>query len=173
MKKTCTLIINLLFVGVILAQEKLPNPKIGKNETEITSFIMTDYKLAYGGQFIYRLSVLRKLKTGAGILYGANYTSDAIGQSTHGYGAVFADILQFLGHRQKWSLGGQLGQGIYNDDYVKAGIYYSISGNYRAIVSKKLLFATSLFIGYRNFHNSYGYSVYNTVLVGLKAGIVF
>ena len=168
MKKICTLIINFLFAGVIVAQEKLPNPKIGKNETEVTSFIMADRDLAYGGQLVYRLSVLKKLKTGAGILYGANYATNAIERNTHGYGAVFADVLHFFGQRQKWSLGGQIGHGFYNHDYVKAGIYYSISGNYRAIVSKKVLFTTSLFIGNRNFD---GYSI--SYLAGLKAGIVF
>jgi hypothetical protein len=61
--------------------------------------------------------------------------------------------MQFLGRREKWSFGGQLGHGFYKDDYgLKAGIYYSISCNYRAILSERLLFTTSLSLGYRNFH---------------------
>ena len=73
MKKICTLIINLLFVGIIVAQEKLPNPKIGKNEMEVTTFIFADEKLVFGGEFVYRLSVKKKWKVGGGILYGADY----------------------------------------------------------------------------------------------------
>ncbi len=167
MEKICILLFSFSFSMVAFAQKKT-NSKIGKNETEITSFIMADDDLAYGVQLVYRFSVLKKLKTGAGIFYGANYNAHATGGDTHGYGAVFADVLQFLGQRQKWSIGGQIGHGFYNHDYIKAGIYYSISGNYRAIVSKKLLFTTSLFFGYRSID---GGNIYH--LVGLKAGLVF
>jgi hypothetical protein len=92
-----------------------------------------------------------------------------------GYGAVFADVLEFLDPRQKWSIGFQLGHGIYDDDYpyLDAGMYYSISSNYRAIVSNKLLINTSLLIGYRNFHYSDGPVKSNSAFVGLKTGIVF
>ena len=166
MKRICTLIINLLFVGVLFAQEKLPNPKIGKNEMEVSAFIFEDESLVFGGEFVYRLSVKKKWKVGAGVLYGADYeVFDAPG----GYGAAFTDIMLFSGHRQKWSYGGQVGYGIFHykqfgSEYLYDGLYYSISANYRAILSKKLLFNTSLFIG-----NRYYYSY----LAGLKAGIVF
>lgn len=178
MKKTCILIF-ILSITTFAFSQKNHNPKIGKKETEITSFIMADLDLAYGGQLVYRLYVIKKLKLGAGILYGANYEENGFDPGTFGYGAVFADVLQSLGNRQKWSFGGQIGHGIYNHDYrtynykIKAGIYYSISANYRAIVSKKLLINNSLFIGYRNFHDSRGYPENNTGLIGLKAGIVF
>jgi len=167
-EKICTLIINFLFAGIIVAQEKLPNPKIGKNEMEITSFILKDVTVTYGGQLVYRISAIKKLKIGGGILYGPY-------PSSNGYGALFADVLQFLGQRQKWSIGGQIGHGIYDNDYhyIDAGMYYSFSSNYRAIVSKKLLINTSLLIGYRNFHYSDGPVRDNTAFVGLKAGIVF
>jgi len=104
-------------------------------------------------------------------MYGATYdvTFD------HGYGAVFADAMQFLGRRKKWSFGGQIGHGFYNNDYgLKAGIYYSISCNYRAIISKKLLFTTSYSVGYRNFHTEEG-GVWpeNFGFMGLKFGVVF
>jgi hypothetical protein len=168
MKKICTLLINLFFVGVIFAQEKLPNPKIGKNEMEIAILIFEDVTVTYGGQLVYRISAIKKLKVGAGILYGSY-------PSSNGYGAIFADVLKFLGQRQKWSIGGQIGHGIYDNDYpyVDAGMYYSISSNYRAILSKKLLINTSFLIGYRNFHYSGGPVRSNTAFVGLKAGIVF
>jgi hypothetical protein len=178
MKKIYILLFSFSLAIAAFAQRKL-NPKIGKNETEIASFIMGDDYLAYGGQLVYRLPVMKKLKLGAGILYGANYEEFGFDPGTYGYGAVFADALLFLGHRQKWSFGAQIGHGIYNHDYhsydykIKAGGYYSIAANYRAIVSNKLLFTTSLFIGYRNFHDTSGYPENNTGLVGLKAGIVF
>jgi hypothetical protein len=168
MKRISTLIINLLFVGILLAQEKLPNPKIGKNEMEVTFLILDDVTVTYGGQLVYRIPATKKLKIGAGILYGTYHSSN-------GYGAVFADVLKFLGQRQKWSVGGQIGHGIYDNDYpyIDAGMYYSISSNYRAIVSKKLLINTSFLIGYRNFHYSDRTVRSNSAFIGLKAGIVF
>ncbi|HKC35176.1 MAG TPA: hypothetical protein VKB95_03905 [Chitinophagaceae bacterium] len=178
MKKTCILILILSITTFSFSQRK-SNPKIGKNETEIAAFIMGDYDLAYGGQLVYRLSVIKKLKLGAGILYGANYENGS-SPGIYGYGAVFADALYFVGHRQKWSFGGQIGHGFYNRDLppfskIKAGIYYNISANYRAIISNKLLFTTSLFIGYRNFHfeGLQGTSTNNTGFSGLKLGVVF
>jgi hypothetical protein len=166
MKKICTLIINLLFVGIIVAQEKLPNPKIGKNEMEVSAFIFSDESLVFGGEFVYRLSVKKKWKVGAGVLYGADYeVYDAPG----GYGAAFTDIMLFSGRRQKWSFGSQIGYGIFHyeqfgSEHLYDVLYYSISANYRAILSKKILFNTSLFIGDR---------YYYSYLVGFKAGIVF
>src|SRR5688500_3197133 len=136
MLKICFLFLGLCFAIPAFAQRKL-NPKIDNNETEIASFIMLDLDLAYGVQLVYRLFVIKKLKLGAGILYGANYEGIYFSHHTLGYGAVFADALQFLGHRQKWGVGGQVGHGIYNYDEVKAGVYFSISWNYRAIVSKR------------------------------------
>lgn len=179
MKKIGILLFSLLFTATIFSQKKLPNPKIGKNETEISSFIMADDYLAFGGQLVYRLSVIKKLKIGGGVLYGANYKGYAYDHNLYGYGAVFADALQFLGHREKWSFGGQLGHGIYNPDHgydteLKAGIYYSISCNYRAIVSKKILFTTSLLMGKRNFvYQSGGPAPGNSGFIGLKFGVVF
>ena len=176
MKQICTLLFYCSFAIVAFAQKK-SNLIIDKNETEITSFIIGDLDLLYGGQMVYRLHVQKKIKLGAGILYGANYDNSYYQPGTFGYGAVFADVLQFLGNRQKWGFGGQLGHGIYNRDYsnykIKAGIYFTISANYRAIVSKKILINTSLFTGYRNFHNTLGYRENNVVLLGIKAGIIF
>lgn len=177
MLKICILLFSFSCTIPAFAQRK-SNPKIGKNETEITSFIMGDDYLTYGGQLVYRLSVIKRLKIGAGILYGANsnYLASAVDRNILGYGAVFADALQFLGQRQKLGVGGQIGHGIYNDSYrkLKAGVYYSIFANYRAIVSKKVLITTSLFFGYRNFHfEGQQGSINNSALSGLKLGIVF
>ena len=121
---------------------------------------------------------IKKLKIGAGVLYGANYV-DSYDPEFYGYGAVFADALQFLGHREKWSFGAQVGHGIYNhelgyDVKLKAGMYSSISCNYRAIVSKKMLFTTSLVMGKRKFHyDQYPYIPGNSGFLGLKFGVVF
>lgn len=172
-QKAWLLLFSLLLIVTAFSQKR-SNPKIGKNEMEITSFILGDNYLAFGAEVVYRLPATNSLKVGAGALYGANYV-DGFENDLHGYGAFFADVMQFLGRRQKWSFGGQLGHGFYNDDYnLKAGIYYSISCNYRAIISKKMLFTTSLSLGYRNFH--YGEANYlpgNISFTGLKFGVVF
>jgi hypothetical protein len=177
MRKTNILLFSFLLTAIAFSQKKL-NPKIGKNETEISSFIMADDYLAFGVHLAYRVSVLKKLKIGGGALYGAN--DQDFESEFHGYGAVFADAMQFLGRREKWSFGGQIGHGIYNQEFssvsykLKAGLYSSISCNYRAIVSRKLLFNTSLFIGYRNFHytETLGLQPENSGLVGLRFGVV-
>jgi hypothetical protein len=178
MQKICILVFTAYFTLSASAQKK-SNPKVGKNEWEITSFILTDDYLAFGGQFVYRFSWKTNTKIGAGGLCAADYDDiDFINVSA--YGAAFADIMQFIGHRQKWSFGGQIGHGFSNREIfgtrLKAGIYYSISGNFRAIVSKRLLFTTSLFIGYRNFHYKSGTTSFlenNPGLSGLRVGIVF
>ena len=179
MKKIFFLIFSFSLTITAFAQKKL-NSRIRNNETEIVSFIMGDLDLAYGLQLVYRLHIVKNFKIGPGALYGANYEKNVFGSSTFGYGAVFADALQLLGKRQKWGVGGQLGKGLYNRDIatdkIKAGIYYSVLLNYRATISKKLLFTTSLFIGHRNFHyekTGYSTSTNNTARAGLKFGIIF
>jgi hypothetical protein len=176
MRKTCLLLFGISLTTLAFSQKK-SNPKIGKNETDISSFIMADNDLVFGAQVAYRVSVTENLKIGAGILYGANYEGGE--GRPFGYGAVFADAMQFLGRRQKWSFGGQIGQGIYNHDYgydiaLKAGVYYSISCSYRAMVSKRVLFTTSLGMGKRNFHyKDIEYLQGNPGFMGLRFGIVF
>jgi hypothetical protein len=177
MKKICILIISLLFGGIIVAQEKLPNPKIGKNEMEVSAFIFEDESLVFGGEFVYRVSVKKKWKVGGGILYGADYAvlAPANTKDVDGYGAAFTDIMLFSGRREKWCFGSQIGYGISNDatrtTYAKktfGGIYYSISASYRGIISKKLLLTNSFFIGHRT-HNSANLASF----VGFKTGVVF
>lgn len=179
LKISIPVIIGLLFTSIASAQRK-PNPKIGKNEIEINSFVLADQGLAWGGQLVYRFSWRKKLKLGAGGLYGANYDDILFIEDGLGYGAAFADIMQFIGIRQKWSFGGQIGHGFYKKDLawndpIVAGIYYSISCNYRTIVSKKHLMTTALMIGYRNFHfkNSQTPLFENIWFLGIKTGIVF
>jgi hypothetical protein len=173
LRKTILRLLGISFTAVAFSQKK-SNPKIGKNETDVSSFILADNYLAFGGQVVYRWSVSRDLKIGGGGLYGANL-EDTYESDFYGYGAVFADVMQFLGHREKWSFDGQLGHGIYNNYYgLKAGIYYSISCIYRAIVSKKMLLATSLVIGERNFHSEYGRLAEGSPgFMGLRFGVVF
>jgi hypothetical protein len=173
MRLTGILLFSFL-LSITAFSQKRSNPKIGKNETEVTSFILGDNYLAFGAQVVYRLPASTSLKVGVGAMYGANY-ADTYESDFYGYGAWFADVMQFLGHRQKWSFGGQLGHGFYNDDYnLRAGLYYSISCNYRGIVSKKLLFTTSLSLGYRNFHYAEAsYWPSNVGFIGLKFGVVF
>jgi len=178
MQKIVPLIAGLFSALSVFSQKKLPNPTIGKNEIEISSFMLSDNKLAFGGEFIYRLSLKGKLKIGAGGLYGPDFQNDFSSEYLSGYGAAFADVVLFTGRREKWSFGGQLGQGIHHsyhgyDAGLKAGIYYSLSCNYRAIVSKKLLFNTSLITGRRNFHFEGGWTPGNSGFIGLRFGIVF
>lgn len=145
----------------------------------VSPFIFVDDRLVFGGEFVYRVSVKKKSKIGAGILYGADYAVLALPniKDIDGYGAGFTDIMLFSGHREKWCFGSQIGYGIYNDDKrtyysnkTLGGIYYSISANYRAILSKKLLFTNSLFIGHRTLY-SYGTNL--AFFVGFKTGFVF
>jgi hypothetical protein len=168
----------LFFVASSFAQKKL-NPKIDKSETEVALFIIGEFAPTIGIQGAYRLPVIKKTKIGAGILYGANIEGGYGDREAFGYGAVFADVLQLLGKRQKWGIEGQIGKGIYNRDVgidkIKGGIYYSVLFSYRAILTKKLI-AISLFIGHRSFHyDKSGYSTSSDypVLTGLKLGIVF
>ena len=63
-QKICILLFSLLFSATIFSQKR-SNPKIGKDETEVSSFILADDYLAFGGQFVYRLYVTKKLKTAA------------------------------------------------------------------------------------------------------------
>jgi len=177
MRKATTLLLSILFTAIAFSQKR-SNPKISKNETEISSFILGDEYLAFGGEFVYRVYVIKKLKIGAGVLYGANYV-ESYEPEFYGYGALFADVTQFVGHREKWSFGGQIGHGIYNPNHgvytqLRAGPYWSLSCNYRAIVSKRLLFNTSLIIGKRNLHSEYSPHVSaNSGFTGLKFGVVF
>lgn len=177
---------NILFIAILLlvfsasAQKKL-NPLIGKKEIETSFLSIVDDHLFFGGQLTYRLPLKKSLKIGIGGLYGIDYDDPGYLDNPFGYGAVFADMVKFVGVRQKWSFGGQIGHGFYNRDVgsgsipLVAGIYYSISPNYRAIISRKILITTALVIGYRNFHykNSQWFGVRNTEFLGIKAGIVF
>lgn len=170
----------ILFFSTSSSAQKEINPKIDKSETEVALLIFGDFHPTVGVQLAHRFSVIKKLKIGSGILYGANIEGAYDSHQTLGYGAVFADALQLLGKRQRWGLGGQIGKGIYNRDIgfdkIKGGIYYSFIGSYRSIVSKKLLLTTSLFIGHRNFHydrTGYSTSSHHNALAGLKFGIIF
>ena len=168
---------NITIIGS--AQEKMTS-KIGQNEAEASVFVLGDGDLAYGLELIYRFSIISKTKIGAGILYGINHEGTYGNYRNGGYGTVFADALQLLGEREKWGVGGQFGKGIYNRDLgfdkLRGGIYYSISGNYRIIISKKLLLTTSLFFGHRNFrykNTGNNYSLNYELFTGCKLGVVF
>jgi hypothetical protein len=179
MQKIYILIFSLLFTTIAFAQKKLSNSKTGKNETEISVFILADNDINFGGEFIYRFAGKKNLKIGAGGLYGANYHDYFIEKKIFGYGAVFEDIIVLMGRRKRWGFGSQIGHGFYNADLggakLKAGIYYMVSANYRAKVSKKILISVSLFTGHRNFHyeHSPGFLPSNSGLIGLRAGVVF
>lgn len=177
MKKICILLLGFLSFCFTAFSQKKSNPKIGTNEVELASFILSDDRIALGGQVVYRFALKTKTKIGAGGLCAADYEDiDFINASA--YGAAFVDIMQFIGSRQKWSFSGQIGHGFSNrkifGSRLKAGIYSSASANFRSIISKKLLLGVSLLIGYRNFHYANQYYPYaNTPMLGLKVGIVF
>jgi len=200
MKKIPVLIFCLVIFANLGAQKK-PNPKIGKKEIETTLIYLKDNRMfsvsngsAFGGEAVYRLSWKKHTKVGAGALLTADYNRY---RDVFAYAAVFADITQFIGRRQKWSVGGQFGHGIYRDKQegenavskgfskTTAGFYYSLSINYRTIVSKKFLLTISPFWFQRNFRyrvveeyfsppriDRWGYIEQRQGL-GLKLGIVF
>jgi hypothetical protein len=202
--KLLTIIAGLLFTVIAFAQKKLPNPKIGKNETEITLFNLQDGRgfifnqKALGSQFVFRTPWKKNTKIGAGVLIAADYDDyHKFRSHVFAYGAVFADITQFIGKRQKWSVSGQAGHGIYKrenefDDAVEkgfnkttGGMYYAVSINYRVIVSKKILIIISPFDGFRNFRRRSVAEYYSPPSIqrykyierhsgpGLRIGIVF
>ena len=172
MKRLYLLAFTLCFAITAIAQKKL-NPKIGKNETEISLFYSEDYRRpdfysdgirSMGGEVIYRKSWRKSTKIGGGLMLARNENS-YFRLEGHFYGAAFADIAQFLpiGKRQKWSISGQIGHGIYKEEHkfndsttkgfikLTAGMYYSISGSYRMIISKRVLLVISVFSEFKNF----------------------
>lgn len=175
------LILPFLFVGIFSFAQKKSNPLVGKKEIETSFLSLVDEHLFFGGQVTCRVPLKKSFKVGAGVLYGVDYDDNTYLVDAFGYGGIFADIIKFLGARQKWSFNGQIGHGVYKRSWgsgsipLVAGIYYSISPSYRAIISKRTLFTTALLIGYRNFHykkSEFTY-FYNFGFVGIKAGIVF
>lgn len=175
MKKHVILIFCLGLATFGLSQKNLPNNLIRKNESEMTLFYFLDNNSsmvdggrdAVGGQFVYRWAWKRYTKVGAGLLLSADFSRNTGLQSdVFPYGAIFADITQFIGSPQKWSVTGQIGQGMYNREYnfenataksthrFTGGLYCLISTNYRAIISKKTLLNLSFFWSLRNFRET-------------------
>ena len=175
----------LFLIPTFVYSQKLPNPKIGKKETEVSIFILQDDKSnqpygngrnALGAHFAYRRTWKKYTKFGAGLLVAADYSSFfKFERDVYPYGAVFADLTQFIGNRQKWSVGGQVGPAIYIREYnyedmnskgftkYGGGMYYSLSTNFRIILSKKLLLALSSSYCIRNFKRR---SLYEDYLIG-------
>jgi hypothetical protein len=207
MRKLFLLIVSHSLAAIIFSQDKLPNPKIGKNETEISLvYLLDSYKSyptksrqALGGSVVYRWSLKKYTKAGAGFLIAADFPNYGKGLQPDviPYGAMFADIMQFLGRRQKWSMNGQIGYSIYNreagfddstlkyTDRITGGMYYSISLNCRMIIAKKILLNLSTSLVLRNFQNTTIEEFHSPPSVqenkevqshtgfGFKAGIVF
>ena len=107
------------------SQQRL-NPVIGKNESEISLLyfsggdgIAMDIVGSFevGIQAVHRWLWKRQTKIGIGGL-AAVQTVDPIHESdVVVYGALFGDIIQFIGKRQKWSVEGQIGHGIYKREH--------------------------------------------------------
>ena len=207
MRKLFIITLNLSFTAIAFSQSKLPNPKIGKNETEISLvYLLDSYKgyltesrQALGGEVVYRWSWKKYTKVGAGFLIAADFPNNGNGlrPDVFAYGVMFADIMQFLGSRQKWSMTGQIGYSIYNREYssddsiVKVtnrftgGMYYAISLNYRFIITKKILLNLSSSLVLRNFRSTMIEEFHSSASVkenkevqnhsgfGFKVGIVF
>ena len=126
MKRLYLLAFTLCFAITAIAQKKL-NPKIGKNETEISLFYSEDYRRPdfisdrirlRGGEVIYRISWRKSTKIGGGLMLARNENSYFRVRRTF-YGAAFADVAQFLpiGKRQKWNIGGEIGHGVYKEEH--------------------------------------------------------
>lgn len=181
----CKLFFILFFIfsfAITAFTQKKANPKIGKKEVEINSFFLDDNHLAIGAEVIYRFVTKKKVKFGAGCLYAPGFNFHTAAGDQSGYGAALTDVLFFIGQREKWSIGSQLGYGFYKQKYtpsikIKGGIYYAISTNYRAIISKKLLLTISIYFGKRTFHyedgTQYDYGIATVAPIGIKLGVVF
>jgi hypothetical protein len=115
-------------------------------------------------------------KFGAGLLVAADYsTYYKLEKDVFPYGALFGDLTQFIGPRQKWSVGGEIGPAIYIREYnyedmnskgftkYSGGMYYSLSTSFRIILSKKLLLTLSSSYCIRNFKRR---SLYEDYLIG-------
>jgi hypothetical protein len=207
MQKICILFFCFSFTIAVFAQKK-SNPTIGKKEFEISliffsenrqqeTYYYTSPRDLAGVQIVHRWAWKKYTKIGVGGLAGAdNY--DPINESDFvPYGALFGDITQFIGKRQKWSVGGQIGHGIFKrerkieDTNVKAvfkntaGMYYSISFNYRPIISKKILMVVSPVYTFRNFRQKSAVEYYSPPSnedykstdkfsgLGIRLGVVF
>jgi len=206
MQKICILLFSFSFTIAAFSQKRL-NTKIEKNEFEISLFYVSEHERGIydfysiqnlaGTQIVHRWSWKKYTKVGVGGLAGIqNY--DPIYQSDYvPYGALFGDITQFIGQRQKWSVSGQIGHGIFKrtrkveDANYKgvnkntAGMYYTISFNYRSIISKKILIVVSPVYTFRNFRQKGFEEYYSPPSVeehklitkysglGIRLGIVF
>lgn len=187
--------------------QKLPNPKIGKSEIEIGIFNYLDNKRywrygdardALGAEAVYRFAWRNCTKIGGGFLIAADYSGDySFENRVFPYGAVFADVAQFIGEKQKWNASGRIGHGLYKREYVTettnsktvnkftGGMYYYLSIRYRVVVSKTILLNISPFYGIRNFRRSFLYETYSPASIerdqgkefhdgiGLGIGIIF
>jgi hypothetical protein len=205
MKKNCTLIAILLLTVTSISQKS--NTTIGKKEFEMSLFYFGDREnsnIGIGrGQHLVGAQVVRRwtwknyTKVGAGSLAGVINNDPIYESDVAAYGALFGDITQFIGKRQKWSVTGQAGHGIFKrkreletSSYKQinkhiAGMYYSISFGYRSIISKKILLVVSPVYTFRNFRQkttTYFYSpssVEEYKLInkysgpGIKFGLVF
>jgi hypothetical protein len=204
MRKSALLLVGLFLTIVVIAQKKLPNPTIGNSESEISLFVFQDrtpgwgnYK-TWGLQTIYRFQWKEFTKVGLGGLISADYNEYyGFTHDVYPYGALFADIVQFIGKRQKWNFEGQIGHGIYKQEYqfdesaasgfnkYSAGMYYSISVGYRAVVSKKIVAVFSPIYFFRNYRHVIVVEYHSPSSIermedvakhqgfGLKIGIVF
>lgn len=202
MKRTGILIATL-FIAITAISQK-PNPVIGKKEFEISLFYSDEvakaplsYQHLTGTQIVHRWSWKKYTKLGAGGV-AAVIDYDPIGESDNVvYGALFGDITQFIGQRQKWCVSGQIGHGIFKRELKgensngkevykhTAGMYYSISFSYRSVISKKMLFVVSPAYTLRNFRQNVTRETYSPPSVveytlshkysglGIRLGIVF
>jgi hypothetical protein len=203
MQKICILISSLLFSMTVMSQK--PNPTIGKKEFEISLFYHDEHNDDYnkqslaGAHLVRRWSWKKYTKIGVGGLAGLQ-SYDPISESDIAvYGALFGDITQFIGKRQKWSYSGQIGHGIFKRKVEEAnyygngvhkltataGMYYSFSFNYRSIISKKILMVVSAAYAFRNFRYKKTEESYSPPAVyeytstdkysgpGIRLGIIF
>lgn len=202
----CRQLILLLLLPVCpafaLAQEQIPNPKIGKHEFEFSgSFLGSNYS-EFGAELIYRRPAgkLYKLGGGARLSFGSlnEPRSDL-------YPGLLLDATRFIDRRQKWTINVQCFYSFYSKetgtwpgyDPVKGfyeyslkrnmGFTYILGGNHRSLISRgKKQILTSLFLSMQNVELNY-FRIYqanpgqteidrlNKLYpgVGIKVGIVF
>jgi len=192
-RKIFILLFIFSFATSAISQKKL-NPVIGKNEFEAS----LSYFNNAGLQIVHRWSWKKHTKIGVGIgVEGLAKIPDQFGSDAEIGGLLFGEINQFIGKRQKWGVGAQIGHGIFKReskiedtnyklvDKDTGGMYYSFSVSYRSIITKKLLIVISPSYNFRNYRNKVTQEIYSPPYnweykatnsyqeLGIKVGIIF
>lgn len=168
-KITAILFASFFLVLSLSAQKILPNTKIGKQEFEFnTSFLGSNFS-EFSSSLIYRKPIGDMMKMGGGMKLAWGLLNEPRGKRKY-YPSIVLDIARFIAERQKWSInlqpeyyffkrrnsftGNDPVKGPYDaESQLKFGFAFSIGGNHRAIISKRLQIITGIFNSYQYVKN--------------------